>query len=346
MAVADFVGEWFETDLLRAAIAARGIYGMSQGPWSAGTTAPLLLGAAHDAEPGGVTILARGGSAALMRAMRDAASEAGAEIRVDSPVTRILVRDNKVDAVALQDGSEVPASAVMSSADPRRTFLSLMDPLDLDPTFLARARNYRISGSVAKVNLVIDARPSFFGVENAGDLDARIHIGPTIDYLERAFDASKYGEISSGPYLEAGIQTFKGEAGAKDRLLMSVHVQYAPYRLRDSQDWDRARDALLERVLTTLERHAPDIRSRILEPRVFTPLDLERSYGLSGGHLFHGEQSLDQLFLARPFLGCARYRGPVSGLYLCGAGSHPGGSVAGGPGRNAAREALKDLGRV
>jgi phytoene dehydrogenase-like protein len=276
--------------------------------------------------------------------MRDAAREAGAEVRVDAPVTRILVHENKVNAVALQDGSELPAPAVISSADPRRTFLSLMDPVYLDPTFVSRVRNYRCAGSVAKVQLLLDAAPSFSGIADSRDLQERIHIGPSIDYLERAFDASKYGGISSEPYLEAALRASRGgAAGDAGNHVMSVHVQYAPYQLRDSERWEAAGGALLEHVLATLERHAPDIRSHVIEHQVVTPMDLERSYGLTGGHIFQGEQSLDQLFLTRPFLGCAQYRGPVSGLYLCGAGTHPGGGIAGAPGRNAAREVLKDL---
>lgn len=333
MAVADFVAEWFEDDLVQAVVAARGIVATAQGPWSAGTTAALLLGAAYDRAPGGGTVVVKGGVAAMMSAMRDAAQEAGAEIRVDAPVARIVVRGNAVQAIALEDGTETPAAAVIASVDPRRTFLALMDPLDLDPEFLTRVRNYRCRGTVAKVMLALDGAPRFTGVD-ADALQGRIHVGPTIDYLERAFDASKYGRISDEPYLELSMQ-HDGK--------IAVHAQYAPYRLGDGQDWSVARDALLESVLRILERYAPGISSRVAASDVMTPVDLEREYGLTGGHLFHGEQSLDQLFATRPFLGCAQYRTPVSGLYLGGAGSHPGGAAPGAAGRNAAREVLQDL---
>jgi phytoene dehydrogenase-like protein len=343
MAVADFVAEWFETDVLQAAIAARGVFGMSQGPWSAGTTAALLLHAAHDPAPGGSSVAVKGGPYALMRALRDAAVEAGAEVRVAAPVARVLVRDGKATGVALEDGSEIDAPAVISSADPRRTFLSLIDPIDLDPTFLSKVRNYRSRGSVAKVDLVLGALPGFTGLERS-TLGGRIQIGPSVDYIERAFDASKYGEISMEPYLDIAIPSAGDPSAAPvGRHMMSVYVQFAPYTLAAPQSWDAARSVLLDRVVETIDRYAPGVESIVEDRHVLTPVDLERAYGLTGGHIFHGEQSLDQLFTMRPFLGCAQYRAPVSGLYLCGAGTHPGGGITGAPGQNAAREVLKDL---
>ena len=343
MAAADFVAEWFETELLQASVAARGIVGMSQGPWSAGTTATLLLNAAYDPLPAGGATMVKGGPAALARAMAEAAREAGAEIRLDTPVTRIAVRENRAASVTLHDGSEVAATVVMSSADPRRTFLSLMDPLDLEPTFLTRVRNYRCRGSVARITFQLGAIPEFTGL-SAAHLAGRIQIGPTIDYLERAFDASKYGEISAEPYLEITVPTVSDAAFPRTRgHLMSVHVQYAPYRLAGDGEWQGRRDALAERAIAAIEQHAPAFRTLIEHKEILTPIDLERVHGLTGGHIFHGEQSLDQLFTMRPFLGCAQYRGPVPGLYLCGAGTHPGGGTTGASGLNAARETLKDL---
>jgi len=343
MAVADFIAEWFETDLLQAAVAARGIFGMSQGPWSAGTTAALLLNTAYDAAPGGSCVIVKGGPIALARAMGDAAREAGAEIRVGSAVARVLVRDNKVAAVALEDGSEIDAPAVISSADPRRTFLSLLDPIDLDPTFVSKIRNYRCRGTSAKLNLTLARRPSFTATEPAS-LAGRIHIGPTVDYLERAFDASKYGELPDEPYLDIMVPSLSDPSLAPaGKELMSVHVQFVSNRLAGSQEPDHARELLLQRVVETIGQYAPGFASLIEGSEVLMPMDLERVYGLTGGHLFHGEQSLDQTFTMRPFLGCAQYRGPVGGLYLCGAGTHPGGALAGASGHNAAREALKDL---
>jgi phytoene dehydrogenase-like protein len=342
MAVADFAAEWFETDLLQAAIAARGIYAMSQGPWSAGTTAALLLASAGDPVPGGSSVAVTGGPLALVRAMRDAASEAGAEIRTRSLVRHVLVRDGAAQAVVLDDGTEIAASAVVSSADPRRTFLEMMDPLDLTPTFLTRVRNYRCTGSAARITLTLGAPPVFpaLGSTHAG----RVHIGPSIDYLERAFDASKYGEISAEPYLDVAFPSVSDPSIASPgKHTMSVHVQFVPYHLAAPRSWKDARSALFETVVTTLERYAPAVSSLVEGYEVLTPVDLEQTFGLSGGHLVHGEHSLDQLFTMRPFLGCAQYRGPVKRLYLCGAGTHPGGGVTGAPGHNAAREIIKDL---
>ncbi|CAN5527746.1 NAD(P)/FAD-dependent oxidoreductase [soil metagenome] len=344
MAVADLVAEWFENDLLQAAIAARGIFGAAQGPWSAGTGAVMLLNAAVDPAPGGSSVTVRGGPGALTRAMAEAAREAGAEIRTGAAVTRILTRDGRVTGVVLADGSELDAEAVVSNADPRRTFLGLIDPGDLDPSFLAKARNYRCSGVVAKVNLALDGLPTVRGVANPADLHGRLHIGPSIDYLERAFDASKYGTFSAAPYLDVTIPSLQDSSLAPEgRHVMSVYVQFAPYRLRSGDAWDALRGSLGETVTATLEKYAPGIRQLIVHQQVITPLDLEQVYGYSGGHTLHGEPSLDQLYTMRPILGWAQYRTPLEGLYLCGAGTHPGGGITGGSGQNAARAIAKTL---
>jgi phytoene dehydrogenase-like protein len=346
MAVADLVGEWFSTDLLQAAVAARGIFGTAAGPWSAGTGAVLLLNAAFDPAPGGSSITVKGGPGALTRALADAAREAGATIRVDAPVEQVIVRDSHVAGVRLTDGSEIPAQAVVSSADPHRTFLDLLDPMELDPGFLQRVRHYRMPGTVAKVNLTLNALPQFIGVANPADLHGRLHIGPSIDYLEKAFDASKYGEISPEPYLDVTIPSLLDPSLCPPgRHVMSVFVQFAPYALAGDAGWRQERDALEAVVIATLERYAPGIRNVIEERQVLTPIDLEQTYGLTGGHIFHGEPSLDQLFMMRPVLGWARYRTPVDGLFLCGSGTHPGGGITGAPGRNAAREIVKALKR-
>jgi phytoene dehydrogenase-like protein len=344
MAVGDLVSEWFETDRLQAAIAARGIFGASQGPWSAGTSAALLLYAAIDPAPGGSTVTTIGGPGTLTRAMREAAREAGAEIRTDADVVRVLVRSGRVVGVVLADGTELPASAVISSADPRHTLLELIDPLDLDPGFVSKVRNYRARGTVATVTLALSGLPAFRGVVNPADLAGRIHIGPSVDYLERAFDASKYGEISSDPYLDVVIPTIQDPSLAPaGRHVLSAHVQFAPYALAGGEDWASARERLLAHTLRTLESYAPGLRALVEHHHVVTPLDLERTYGFSGGHIHHGELSLDQLFTMRPILGWSRYRTPIDGLYLCGAGAHPGGGLTGGSGQNAAREIAGDL---
>jgi phytoene dehydrogenase-like protein len=344
MAVADLIAEWFENELLQGAIAARGIFGTAQGPWSAGSGALMLLNAAVDPAPGGSSVMVKGGPGALTAAMAEAARDAGATIRTGAAVARILVRDGRAVGVVLADGSELPARAVISNADTPRTLLGLVDPIDLDPGFLTKARNYRAPGTTAKINLALGGVPSFRGVANPADLRGRIHIGPSVDYLERAFDASKYGDISSDPYLDVTIPSLHDASLAPEgRHVMSVYVQYAPYKLKKGQDWDGMRDLLAQTVMRTLERYAPGIGSMVEHQQVITPLDLEGTYGFTGGHILHGEPSLDQLFTMRPILGWAQYRTPIEGLYLCGAGTHPGGGLTAGSGQNAGREIVKDL---
>ncbi|MGH9315217.1 MAG: phytoene desaturase family protein, partial [Vicinamibacterales bacterium] len=289
-------------------------------------------------------ITARGGPGGLAAALAKAAESAGARIRTSAGVARILVKNGAAAGVVLENGEEIPAAAVVSNADPRRTFLALVDPLDLEPDFAARARNYRAPGTVAKVHLALDGLPSFTALGgDAARLAGRVHIGPGIDYLERAFDASKYGTFAEEPYLDVTLPSVADPSLAPDgKHVMSIHVQFAPYALRGA-DWNARRGALADAVLKTLAAYAPDIERRVLHRHVLTPVDLERDFGLTGGHIHHGELSLDQLFTMRPILGWARYRTPIAGLFLCGAGTHPGGGITGACGRNAAREILKDL---
>lgn len=342
MAVADLVAEWFETDLLQAAIAARGIHGTAMGPWSAGTGAVLLLAAAIDPSPGGASVTAAGGPGAVTRAMGDAARQAGAEIRTGSGVTRILVKDGAAAGVVLADGTQIPATTVISGADPRHTFLGLVDPVELDPGFVTRIRNYRCPGTVAKLNFALRGLPAFRGVtgDAAAALRGRVHVGPGIDYLERAFDASKYGDVADAPYLDVAFPSLHDPSMAPaGRHVMSVHMQYAPYNRRGG--WDGQADTLAATVLRTLEAHAPGIGALVEHRQVFTPFDLERTFGLTGGHIHHGELALDQLFTMRPTLGWADYTTPIRGLYLCGSGTHPGNGLTGGSGANAARAILR-----
>jgi phytoene dehydrogenase-like protein len=342
MAVADLVAEWLESDLLQAAIAARGIHGTAMGPWSAGTGAVLLLNAAIDPLPGGSSVTAAGGPGAVTHAMADAAREAGAEIRTNAPVQRILVKDGAVAGVVLGDGTEIAATTVVSGADPRHTFLTLVDPVDLDPGFRTRIRNYRCPGTVAKVNLALRALPGFrgLGADAAAALGGRVIVAPGIDYLERAFDASKYGDMPASPYLDVAFPSLHDPSLAPaGRHVMSVHMQYAPFNLRG--DWNAQRDGLGDLVLRTLEDHAPGITGLVEHRQVITPLDLQQTFGLTGGHIHHGELALDQLFTMRPTLGWGDYSTPISGLYLCGSGTHPGNGLTGLSGANAARRILK-----
>lgn len=351
MAIADLAAEFFDTELLRATIAARGIFGAFLGPWSAGTAAILLLRSAGDGNPAGVTAFPKGGMGALTRAMAAAATEAGAEIRTGAEVGRIVVKDGRAVGVVLASGETMEAGTVISNADPRRTMLGLLDPVHLDPTFSVRMRNYRCYGSVAKVNLALSGLPEFTALKKpaagapggAAALSGRIHIGPEIDYLERAFDDSKYGDFSKQPFLEATIPSIADPSLAPaGKHVMSIHAQFAPYRLKTG-DWNGRREALGDTVVQALARHAPDLPGLILKRQVITPKDLEQDYALTMGHIFHGELALDQIFTMRPLLDWARYRTPIKSLYLCGSGTHPGTGLTGGSGRNAAREILKDL---
>ncbi len=346
MPVGDLVSEWFETELLRAVVAARGIFGNFLGPASAGSTAVLLLRSVADAHPAGTVSFPKGGVGALTQAMAAAALEAGAEIRTGAEVSAVAIKDGKAAGVVLASGEEIPASLVVSNADPQRTFLKLLGPMNLDPDFVVKVRNYRSLGAVAKVNLALDGLPAFAALKGKPDareaLSGRIHIGPTLEYLERAFDDAKYGAMSREPVLEVTIPSITDPSLAPPgKHVMSVYVQFAPYKLREGT-WNDHREALGRRVVETLARYAPDLPDLILNGQVITPLDLEEDYGLTGGHIFHGELSLDQLFATRPLLAWARYRTPVEGLYLCGSGTHPGSGLTGASGRNAAREILKD----
>jgi phytoene dehydrogenase-like protein len=345
MAVADLMAEFFETDLLRAALAGRGVFGTFLGPWSAGTSLMLLLRAACDGHLAGAVAFPRGGMGALTQAMAAAAREAGAEIRTAAEVERITVKDGVATGVVLAGGEEIPAAAVVSNADPRRTFLRLIDPIHLGTDFLAKMEHYRSSGTVAKINLALSGLPGFTALQGADPrttLSGRIHIGPAIDDLERAFDDCKYGDFSKQPYLDVLIPSLSDPTLAPaGQHVMSIYVQYVPYRLK-SGDWASRREALGETVIKTLAAYAPDLPQRVLHGQILTPQDLEQTYALTGGHIFHGEMSLDQIYTMRPLLGWARYRTPLRRLYLCGAGTHPGGGVTGAPGFNSAREILRD----
>jgi len=345
MAVADLVAESFEADVVRAAIAAPGIFGTFMGPWSAGTGAVMLLAAANDPVPGGTSVTAAGGPGSVTHAMAEAAREAGAEIRTGVDVARIEIRDGAVTGVVLADGTEIPASVVVSALDPKRTYLGLIDPIELEPGFLTRIRNYRTPGTTAKINVALSGLPRFRGLE-AGDaasaLQGRVHIGPGIDYLERAFDASKYGEIPEHPYLDVAFPTLTDPSMAPaGRHVMSVYMQYAPFTLRGGVSWESRRGTLASIVMRTLENYAPGITNLVEHQQVFTPADLEYAFGLTGGHIFHGELALDQLFTMRPTLGWAQYRTPIRSLFLCGSGTHPGNGLTGASAQNAVKEILK-----
>jgi phytoene dehydrogenase-like protein len=345
MAVADLAGEWFENELLRAIVATRGIFGAFAGPWSAGTSLPLLLQAANDGQVFAPASFVKRGMAALSEAIAKAATEAGAEIRTGVNVTQIQLEDGRAVGVIVERGENIPGWTILSNSDPGITLLELLDPGELAPVFRSRTRNYRAHGTVARLDLALSALPSFVGIKPGENekLAGRIHIGPDIDYLERAFDAAKYGELSGRPYLDITIPTLSDSTLASGgQHVLSIHAQFAPYKLK-AGDWDTKREELGNTIMATLSEYAPQIEELIIGRRVITPLDLETKYGFRGGHIHHGEMSLDQLFAFRPVIGCARYGTPIERLYLCGAGTHPGGGLTGASGLNASRKIIRDL---
>ncbi|HVN17202.1 MAG TPA: NAD(P)/FAD-dependent oxidoreductase [Dongiaceae bacterium] len=346
MAVADLAAEYFDTELLRAVVAARGVFGTFLGPWSAGSALVLLIRAAGDPHPAGSPTFAAGGMGAVTQAMASAAKAAGVEIRTGAEVIEIHVKNGAAASVLLSTGEEIHAKAVVSNADPKRTLLKLTDPVHLSPDFVQKLQHYRGNGTVAKVNLALSGLPKFTALKNGDStaLRGRIHIGNEIDYLERAFDESKYGNFSRQPYLDVAIPSLTDPTLApQGQHVMSVYMQYAPYKLKG--DWNQQRNALGQTVVQTLAQYAPNLPELILTHQIITPHDLEEKYGLTGGQIFHGELALDQFFTMRPLLDWARYRTPIDNLYLCGSGTHPGAGLTGGSGANAAREILKQLRR-
>jgi phytoene dehydrogenase-like protein len=342
MAVADLVAESIETELLRATVAADGIFGAMLGPWSAGSGLQLLLSAANRALAWPAGRLVAGGPIALARALEAAAVRFGVEIRTGCQVARIDVVDDRAAGVTLENGARIESRSVISGVDPKRTFLTLCDADHLPPEFLWRMKHYRSRGTLAKINLALSALPSFTGATREM-LGGRVRIAPDVDYLERAFDHAKYGRFSPEPWIEFTIPSLRDPALAPPGAhVLSAYAQFAPYTLRDG-GWDASRDALGDAVIKTLSTYAPGLTPLIVASQILTPLDLEREWGLTGGHIFHGELSLDQFFTMRPLLGWGQNRTPIKSLFLCGSGSHPGTGLTGGSGMNAAREIIRHI---
>jgi phytoene dehydrogenase-like protein len=344
MSVSELLDDAFETDVLKGAVAAEAVRHLCQGPVAGGTAFTLLhhqVGRQAGAFCSTTTPL--GGVGELARAIADSARAAGAEIRTGADVAAIVMRGGRASGVALASGEEIAARCVVSSADPRRTLLTLCDPSQLSPEFVRAVRNIRFRGVWAKVNLALDTLPAFTGTSGTEMMEVgSVTVSPSIAYLERAYDDAKYGRLSAQPYLDIRIPSLINPGFAPNgKHVMSVHVQYAPYRLRDGSWDDAARHALGERVLATLEQHAPGVTSTILHRQVLTPLDLETEFALPEGHAYHGEMTLDQILFMRPVPECSAYRTPVHDLYLCGPGTHPGGGIAGGSGAVAARQIAK-----
>ena len=345
MSIADLLNEWFESDLLKAALAGRGILGSFVGPRQQGTAFNFLhhqLGESNGALR--TAGFVRGGVGNLPQAIAQAAQRFGAKIQTSAEVAQILTKSGTATGVVLKNGEEISGTAIISSADIKRTFLRLMEPTYLDPEFLLQIKNIRSRGTVAKINFALDTLPKFKdGPEHvpSATLGGVIHIGPTIDYLERAADDSKYGRFSKQPFLEITIPSVPDPTLAPaGKHVMSVWMQYAPYHLRDSH-WNAERDALGDSIVNVIENYATGFTNSILHRQVLTPLDLEQTFGLTEGCIYHAEMSLDQIFFMRPVPGWARYQTPIENLYLCGSGTHPGGGITGLPGYYAAKKILQ-----
>src|SRR5499427_7796228 len=341
---ADFLDEWFESEQVKVTLATDGVIGANGGPRSPGTAYILL----HHCMGGvaghrGLWGFVRGGMGAVSEAIASAARGYGAEIRAGAAVSRILVRSGRAYGVVLESGEEIEAAQVASNLDPKVTFLRLLQERDLPAEFVDAIRHFRIEGTSAKINLALNGLPEFAGYPGAPGPHHRstMHICPSIEYVERAWDDAKYGRPSAKPLLELTIPTmYDPSLAPPGRHIMGIFLQYAPYTLREAT-WEELREPFGNRVISLIEEYAPNIRKIIEHRQVLSPLDLERRFGITGGNIFHGEMSLDQMFVMRPVAGWARYRTPVKGLFLCGSGAHPGGGVMGAPGYNCAREMLR-----
>jgi phytoene dehydrogenase-like protein len=353
MPVADLLDEWFESDVVKGAIAANGVRDLTWGPKEAGTAYALLYNwALSDTGHMRSAGVVKGGMGALSDALANSARSFGAEIRTGAAVEKIETEDGRAVGVTLAGEPALRAAVIVSNASPRTTFLELLDPYMVGAKFTRHVRNIKYRGSAARVLLALSELPEFSALARSGAasdsddatayLQGPIQIAPTLEYLQRAYDFTKYGEFSPRPYLDIMIPTLLDPSLAPTgKHVMSITAKYAPYRLRDA-DWESKREAFGDVVLDTLAEYAPNIRSVMLHRRVLVPPDLETAYGLPEGNPSHGEMTLDQFFHMRPIPGYARYRTPIKGLYLCGAGCHPGGGVTGIPGFNAARAILSD----
>jgi phytoene dehydrogenase-like protein len=348
MSIADFLSEYFESDLVKAHFSGSGIIGTALGVYSPGTAYVLLHHYMGDVDGSiGAWGFARGGMGAVTKALASALQARGGEIITDAPVERVLVRGGKVVGVATASGDEYRANVVVSNLDPKRTFLKLFDSKDLEPDFLARARNFKIRGSSGKLNIALDGLPEFPALGRGNPLIyGDMHFLDSVERYERAYDDWKNGTWSKDPYLDLLIPSLTDPTmTAPGKHFMSVFVQYVPPQIH-GRDWtDADRDGFRDTVLDQISRFSPNFRQLVRHVEVRTPRELENEVGLTEGNIFQGELTMDQLLFNRPFPGYAQYRGPVRGFYMCGSGTHPGGGVMAAPGANAAREILLDLRR-
>lgn len=342
---ADFLDDYFESEILKAYLASSGIIGTKVGPMSQGSGLVLLYHSMgeHDGEFG-AWAFHKGGNGGFTQVLARAAQAYGAEIRLDSPVEAVLSRGGKVTGIALSDGTELNADVVVSALDPRRTFLELVDPRELPTDLVDSIERFRFQGTSAKVNFALDGLPNYPALAGRSDqYGGFVNIGPSLEYLERAFDDAKYGWYSSRPYIDGAIQSVVDpDMAPPGKHVMSCFIQYAPYHLKGS-DWDSERDKFADTVQATLESFFPGFGDLVLHREIVTPLDIERVVGLSEGNIFAGEFFAPQMYFFRPAPGWSQYRTPIDGYYQCGSGTHPGGCVIGAPGKLASQRILRDL---
>ena len=343
---AHFLEEWFESEQLKVTLALDGVIGANAGPRTPGTAYVLLhhvMGKVDGHR--GLWGFVRGGMGAVSGAIASAARAAGVTIRTDADVDHILIKEEQALGVVLRNGEEIHGRVLVSNADPKRTFLGMVGEAKLTPEFAQQVKNIRMDGCVMKINLALGGLPNFSALPGTGLLPhhkTTMHICPDLEYAERAFDDSKYGRPSKRPLLEITLPTtYDDSLAPPGRHIMGIFLQYTPYRLRDG-DWSRLKEPYADSVMDLIEEYAPGFKQLVLARQVISPVDMEEIYGLTGGNIFHGDMTIDQLFSMRPLAGWAQYRTPIRRLYLCGSGTHPGGGVMGAPGYNAAREILRD----
>jgi phytoene dehydrogenase-like protein len=343
----DFLDRNYESEEIKTLFLANNVYGKHGGPYQPGTALGLLFhllsGGAEEVQ--GFYGHVIGGMGSITRALAKSAQSLGAEIRTSSSVAQIDVRHGRVRGVVLEDGTEIRSRIVLSNADPKRTFLGMLPASELPQDFVEAIRGIKMNGPCAKVNMVLNEEPRFTGTPNdAPPLQRSLYtLVPSLEFAERCYDIAKFGDIPDELWVDCVVASNADDSLApRGKHIMTCFVQYVPYRLREGH-WDQKRALLGERVVRKIAEYAPNVPSAISAIQVLTPLDLERTYGLTEGNIFHGDLTLEQLFFMRPVPGWSQYRTPIAGLYLCGAGAHPGGGVTGAPGHNAAHQVLRDV---
>jgi phytoene dehydrogenase-like protein len=342
----EFLDRNYESEKMKTLFLANNVYGKHGGPYQPGTAIGLLFhllsGGEHELQ--GFYGHVMGGMGSITQALAAAGKKLGVEIRTSAPVTQIEVRDGRACSVVLEDGTEIRGRMILSNADPKRTFLKMIAARELPEDFLFAVSGIKMDGPCAKVNLVLSEEPRFTGTSpQATPLERAFYtLVPSLEFAERCYDITKFGEIPEELWVDCVVSSNADPSLAPPgKHILTCFVQYVPYKLRES-NWDEKRELLGDRVVKTIAEYAPNVPNAIVARQVLTPLDLERTYGLTEGNIFHGDLRLEQLFFMRPVAGWAQYRTPIRGLYLCGAGAHPGGGVTGAPGRNAAQQALRD----